>query len=443
MLAIEYWRLLIVSVIGGVIGFAFGQLTLGLLLGLVVYIFHHLKNIHRLSAWLTDSKSSSEPPEGKGVWFEIFNRIYALQKRNKSQKIKLAAALTRFQDAASAMPDGMLILHQQSGKIEWFNQATKRLLGLKAPQDIDQPITNLIRYPSFREFVELEDHGLEGVEILSPVDEGIVVQIRIVPYGKGKALMVARDVTRVSQLEQVRRHFVANISHELRTPLTVLTGYMETLLGNEKQPLNEWHDPLQQMYSQTSRMEGIVKDLLLLTRIENHTSTTSDTVVDVPELIEMLLEEARMLGIDKKQALTADYDNTLNLKGKREDIQSAFSNLVSNAVRYTPRSGKIHMKWYADETGAHFTVIDSGVGISQMDIPHLTERFFRVDEARSRETGGTGLGLAIVKHVLNRHDGVLTIESVLGEGSQFSCNFPLDRVVSNDTKTDLSVRDRA
>ena len=448
MLAIEYWRLLIVSIVGGIIGSLFGNLTLGLLLGLVVYIFHHLKNIHRLSKWLTDSKSSAEPPEGKGVWFEIFNRIYALQKRNKSQKVKLAAALTRFQDAASAMPDGMLILNQESEKIEWFNQATKKLLGLKAPQDIAQPITNLIRYPAFKAFVALKDHGLEGIEILSPVDENIIIQVRIVPYGKGKALMVARDVTRVSQLEQVRKHFVANISHELRTPLTVLTGYMETLLGsrrsgNKKQSENEWYEPMQQMYSQTTRMEGIVKDLLLLTRIENQTRIVSDTIVEVPELIEMLLEEARMLGLDKKQALTADYDSRLKIRGKREDIQSAFSNLVSNAVRYTPRGGKIHMKWFADETGAHFVVVDSGVGISQMDIPHLTERFFRVDEARSRETGGTGLGLAIVKHVLSHHDGVLSIESVLGEGSQFSCNFPVDRVVVSDSGEGASIKDSA
>jgi len=442
MLAAEYWRLFGVSVVGGLIGFIFDQIALGLLVGSVVYIIYHLKNIHRLNKWLTDSKTSSEPPEGKGVWFGIFNRIYALQKRNKSQKVKLAAALTRFQDAASAMPDGMLIL-THDGKIEWFNQATKRLLGLKSPQDIDQPITNLIRYPAFKQFVDSEHHGDEGIEILSPANETIIIQVRIVPYGKGKALMVARDVTRVSQLEQVRRHFVANISHELRTPLTVLTGYMETLLGGDKKDKNEWRDPMQQMYSQTTRMEGIVKDLLLLTRIENYSGPVNGDVVEVPQLIEMLLEEARMLGIDKKQALTADYDAALKLRGKREDIQSALSNLVSNAVRYTPKGGKIHMKWYADDSGAHFSVVDSGVGISQMDIPRLTERFFRVDEARSRETGGTGLGLAIVKHVLNRHDGDLSIESTLGEGSQFSCNFPSSRIVSDKSDDQLSAKNSA
>jgi two-component system phosphate regulon sensor histidine kinase PhoR len=442
MLVTEYWRLLLITLIGGLLGLIFGQLALGLLAGLVVYTLYHLRNVHRLSKWLLDSKTSSEPPEGKGIWFEIFNRIYALQKRNKSQKVKLASALTRFQDAASAMPDSMLIL-TQDGKIEWFNQATKRLLGLKSPQDIDQPIINLIRYPAFKEFVESEHHGDEGIEVLSPANESIIIQVRIVPYGKGKALMVARDVTRVSQLEQVRRNFVANISHELRTPLTVLTGYMETLLANGNASQNAWHDPMQQMYSQTNRMQGIVKDLLLLTRLENYSGSTNDVIVDVPELIEMLLEEARMLGIDKKQALTADYDTTLKLSGKREDIQSAFSNLVSNAVRYTPRGGKIHLKWYADESGAHFTVVDSGVGISQMDIPHLTERFFRVDEARSRETGGTGLGLAIVKHVLNRHDGTLTIESELGKGSQFSCNFPKSRISIDVEKDNLSAQDSA
>ncbi|HFE37364.1 MAG TPA: phosphate regulon sensor histidine kinase PhoR [Gammaproteobacteria bacterium] len=431
MLATEYWRLFLISAISGFSGLLFDQLLLGILVGLLIYIAYHLNNIHNLSKWLLDSKTSLEPPEGKGIWFEIFNRIYTLQKRNKSQKIKLASALTRFQDAASAMPDGMLIL-TQDGKIEWFNQATKRLLGLKSPQDIHQPLINLIRYPAFKQFLASDNHGDEGIEVLSPINEALIIQIRIVPYGKGKALMIARDVTRVSQLEQVRRHFVANISHELRTPLTVLTGYIETLLDNEKMPANPWGEPLQQMYSQTSRMQGIVKDLLLLTRLENYSGPASEAIVDVPELIEMLLEEARMLGIEKKQALTADYDASLKLLGKREEIQSAFSNLVSNAVRYTPKGGKIHMKWFADENGAHFTVIDSGVGVSQMDIPRLTERFFRVDEARSRETGGTGLGLAIVKHVLNRHDARLSIESRVGKGSQFSCHFPKSRTASGD-----------
>ena len=432
MLVTECWRIFWVAVAGGLLGFLFDQVLLGFIVGLLVYISYHLKNIHSLSQWLMDTKTSIEPPEGKGIWLDIFSRIYTLQKRNKNQKIKLASALTRFQDAASAMPDGMLIM-TQDGKIEWFNQAAKRLLGLKTAQDIGQPLINLIRYPAFKLFVESEDYHDDGIEILSPADEMLRIQIRIVPYGKGKTLLVARDVTRISQLEQVRRHFVANISHELRTPLTVLTGYMETMLDDDKMAQNAWREPLQQMYLQTSRMEGIVKDLLLLTRLENHSGTVSSSVVNVSELIEMLLEEAKMLGLGKKQTLTADYDTSLNLLGKREDIQSAFSNLVSNAVRYTPKAGKIHIKWYADEAGAHFTVKDSGMGISQMDIPRLTERFFRVDEARSRETGGTGLGLAIVKHVLNSHNGSLSIASVLGKGSQFSCNFPQDRIANDRT----------
>jgi len=442
MFAVEYWRLLISCALGALIGLAFDQALLGVLIGLSFYLFRHLKNIRNLSTWLATSKKSAEPPEGTGVWFEIFNRIYALQKRNKSQKVKLAAALTRFQDAASAMPDAMLIL-TQDGKLEWFNQAAKRLLGLKSPQDIEQNITNLVRYPSFKTYVESEEHDEDGIEIVSPINEGLILQIRIVPYGKGKMLMVARDVTRVSQLETVRRHFVANISHELRTPLTVLTGYIETLLQNEKSPENAWHKPMKQMHSQTARMQGIVKDLLLLTRLENYQESINGDEVDVPQLIEMLLEEARMLGFDKKQALTADYDARLKLRGKQEDIQSAFSNLVSNAVRYTPKGGKIHMKWFQDEKSVQFSVEDSGVGISQMDIPRLTERFFRVDEARSRETGGTGLGLAIVKHVLNSHGGELSIESTLGQGSRFSCIFPAERALKAPNSGQSEIKDSA
>ncbi len=428
MLLTEYWRLIFLVSLGGFAGFLFGDISIGMLAGMSIYLARHLIYIKKLDKWLLRSKANAEPPEGNGIWFGIFNRIFELQKRNKSQKIKLAAAITRFQDAASAMPDAMIILTQE-GKIEWFNQAAKRLLGLKSPQDIEQHITNLIRYPAFKEFVENPLDANKDMEILSPYDELLVLQIRIAPYGKGKALLVAHDVTQVNRLEQVRRHFVANISHELRTPLTVLTGYMETLTSNEKTRDNPWYEPMQHMYAQTNRMQGIVKDLLLLTRLENYADSVVGNEVNVPELIEMLLEEARMLGHDKTQALTADYDSQLKIMGRREDIQSAFSNLVSNAVRYTPKGGRIHIKWFSNETGAHFVVEDSGMGISNMDIPRLTERFFRVDEARSRETGGTGLGLAIVKHVLQRHDGQLSITSILTRGSKFSCDFPVSRIV--------------
>ncbi len=432
----EYWRLFLLVFSAGIVGLVIDQLLFGILIGVSIYLVRHLKYIRKLHKWLSNTKSSQEPPEGSGIWFGIFSKIYALQKRNKSQKIKLASALTRFQEAASAMPDAMVILTQE-GKIEWFNQAAKILLGLKSPQDIDQHIINLIRFPAFKKYLDDQQRDEEGLEIISPYNEGLILQLRMVPYGRGKALLVARDVTRVSQLEQVRRHFVANISHELRTPLTVLTGYMETLLANDESNQNDWHQPVQQMYSQTNRMQGIVKDLLLLTRLENYNQEVEGTTVNVTELIEMLLEEARMLGHNKKQALTADYDTSLKLKGKREDLQSAFSNLVSNAVRYTPENGKIHIKWFQDEAGAHFVVEDSGMGVSKMDIPRLTERFFRVDEARSRETGGTGLGLAIVKHVLNSHNGNLSIKSSLGKGSAFSCNFPLDRIVSENAVVPL------
>ncbi len=432
----EYWRLFLLVFSAGIVGLVIDQLLFGILIGVSIYLVRHLKYIRKLHKWLSNTKSSQEPPEGSGIWFGIFSKIYALQKRNKSQKIKLASALTRFQEAASAMPDAMVILTQE-GKIEWFNQAAKFLLGLKSPQDIDQHIINLIRFPAFKKYLDDQQRDEEGLEIISPYNERLILQLRMVPYGRGKALLVARDVTRVSQLEQVRRHFVANISHELRTPLTVLTGYMETLLANDESNQNDWHQPVQQMYSQTNRMQGIVKDLLLLTRLENYNQEVEGTTVNVTELIEMLLEEARMLGHNKKQALTADYDTSLKLKGKREDLQSAFSNLVSNAVRYTPENGKIHIKWFQDEAGAHFVVEDSGMGVSKMDIPRLTERFFRVDEARSRETGGTGLGLAIVKHVLNSHNGNLSIKSSLGKGSAFSCNFPLDRIVSENAVVPL------
>ncbi|MDX1811179.1 MAG: phosphate regulon sensor histidine kinase PhoR [Gammaproteobacteria bacterium] len=428
MIVSEYWRLLTLLTIFGVVGFFLDQLFLGLFLGASVYLVRHLSYIRRLSKWLLQKKAG-ETPEGTGIWLDIFERIHALQKRNKNQKIKLAAAVTRFQEAASAMPDAMVILSGDY-KIEWFNQAAKRLLGLRSPQDIGQVVTNLFRNPTFSKFLNSnQETSIEGIDIVSPGDEALVLHLRLAPYGKGKALLVARDVTHINHLEQVRKNFVANVSHELRTPLTVLSGYLEAISMSPDANENPWYEPMQQMYSQSTRMQGIVKDLLLLTRLENFSDSIEGEPVDVGTIIEMLLEEARVLGHEKKQSLTADYDSSLKIRGKQEDLQSAFSNLVSNAVRYTPDKGKIHIKWYADEAGAHFAVEDTGMGVSEMDIPRLTERFFRVDEARSRETGGTGLGLAIVKHVLLRHDARLSVTSKLGQGSRFCCDFPESRIV--------------
>jgi len=437
MIHSEYWRLLLLLFSFGLVGFVFDHIFLGLFLGAVVYLARHLSYIQTLSKWLL-AKKSAEPPEGSGIWFDIFDQIYSLQKRNKSQKRKLAAALTRFQEAASAMPDAMVIL-SNGYKIEWFNQSAKRLLGLRTPQDMGQTITNLYRNPSFSKFVYSDHDDDSAIDIVSPIDESIVLHVQLVPYGKGKVLLVARDVTHINHLEQVRKNFVANVSHELRTPLTVLSGYLETIVSTPEAQDNPWFVPAQQMYSQSTRMQGIVKDLLLLTRLENFSESVEGEAVDIGSIIEMLLEEARVLGHEKKQSLTADYDSSLKIRGKREDLQSAFSNLVSNAVRYTPDKGNIHIKWFADEDGAHFVVEDSGMGVSQMDIPRLTERFFRVDEARSRETGGTGLGLAIVKHVLLRHDGALSVKSKLGHGSRFACDFPVSRIIKTPHETSSTV----
>ena len=426
----EYWRWILLLLFFGGLGYFFDNLFAGLFVGTAVYLVRHLFYLKKLNQWLI-SKTTGEIPEGNGAWAGVFDQIYALQKRNKSQKIKLASALTRFQEAASAMPDAMVIL-DENNRIEWFNQAARRLIGLRSPQDIDQIITNLFRHPAFIKYIQAEhSEANDGTDVVSPVDESVVLHVRLAPYGKGKALLMARDVTHLNHLEQVRKNFVANVSHELRTPLTVLSGYLETLVSQPDAEKNDWFKPLQQMYSQAARMQGIVKDLLLLTRLENFTEPVEGEPVVVGGIIEQLLEEARVLGHEKKQMLTADYDTNLIIKGKRDDLQSAFSNLVSNAVRYTPENGKIHIKWFGDDAGAHFVVEDTGMGVADVDIPRLTERFFRVDEARSRETGGTGLGLAIVKHVLLRHDANLSIQSELGKGSRFSCNFPTSRIISH------------
>jgi len=430
----EIWRLIIITLSATLFGLIFNSPLIGAVFGILFYLIRHLKYIGQLNTWLSQSKTSNEPPEGSGVWGDIFNRIYLLQIRNKKQKATLAAALTRFQQAASAMPDAMIILREE-GKIEWFNNAAKKLLGLKSPQDIEQHITNLVRVPVFKQLVNGNHNEGNDIEISSPADDSILLSMRIVPYGMGKAILIARDITLVHQLEQVRQDFVANISHELRTPITVLSGYMETLLENKTSHENQWHEPMLQMRAQTNRMHHIVKDLLLLTRLDNFTNEVIGQTVNIGDMIKSICEDARILGHGKNQHITIECDESIGILGKPDDLESALSNLVTNAVRYTPNEGNIDIKWFANEKGAHFRVKDSGMGIAEMDIPRLTERFFRVDEARSRESGGTGLGLAIVKHVLQRHNAYLEITSQLNKGSCFTIHFPPNRICDPHTTT--------
>ena len=403
------------------IGWLAGRPGLVLLLGLVAYLGWHLLHVWRLYRWLNHGRKLA-PPHARGIWGHIFDDIFRLQQRNRERKRKLAALLDRFRQSAAAMPDATVVI-DADWQIEWINDAACDALGLRPPQDIGQRIDNLVRHPDFAAWLHGNDFS-HGIEIPSPEDKRRILSLNIVPYGRQQRLLIARDVTRIRDLEQMRRDFISNVSHELRTPLTVVVGFLETMHDGDDECARKWARELELMQQQATRMQRLVEDIMLLSRLESGSEALQEEVA-VPALLSAIHEDARLLSGPAGHSIRFDVDARLWLRGNGEELRSAFSNLVFNAVKYTPAGGEIVVRWARDEAGAPlFSVRDSGIGIAAHHIPRLTERFYRIDVARSRETGGTGLGLAIVKHVLNRHDARLEIVSQPGEGSTFICRFP-------------------
>jgi two-component system phosphate regulon sensor histidine kinase PhoR len=312
--------------------------------------------------------------------------------------------------------------------IEWANPTSAQLLGLYYPRDGGIRMGNLIRSPEFAHYLSAGAYA-EPMELTSPADPEKTVALSIIPFGQAQKLLIARDITRLHRLEQMRRTFVANVSHELRTPLTVLAGYVETLRDMGELPATGLEKHIQTMHEQAARMQRLVDDLLTLSKLETAPPARRDETVDVPALLAGLKEQAEILSGEQRHVITLAATRGLHLTGTREELHSAFSNLINNAVRYTPAGGAIRLRWQQVGEQAEFSVTDSGEGIAPEHLPHLTERFYRVDTARSRATGGTGLGLSIVKHVLLRHDATLDIESEVGRGSTFTCRFPATRIV--------------
>jgi len=422
----EFLRIAGLVLVGLVLGGLAGDVALGLVLVLVVYIAWHLYNMSRLLRWLREGKKF-QPPEASGIWDHVLEHIFRLQQRNRKRKHNLRRMLKRFHKITVALPDATVELRPGSDEIEWWNNAASRYLGFSYPRDSGQRISNLIRYPVFLSYLHSGDAQRE-IEMPSPVNEDITLRVRVIPYSKNRRLLVARDVTRIQRLERTRQDFVANVSHELRSPLTVISGYLETLLDDDDVD-EELKVQLQSMRSQTERMNRIVSDLMLLSRLESEEPQTHLVTVMIAPLIESIAEHGRELSGENQHVIMLDIDRELCLKGHEPELYSAFSNLVFNAIRYTPAGGRIVIGWHEVGDELVFSVRDSGVGIAAHHIPRLTERFYRVDTGRSRATGGTGLGLAIVKHVLLRHQGRLEIDSEVGEGSTFACHFPVGRKV--------------
>ncbi|MCR4346757.1 MAG: phosphate regulon sensor histidine kinase PhoR [Sulfuricaulis sp.] len=422
----EIWILVGIAVTSLFVGALTGRAFLIAAIGFGFYIAWTLRYLRSLHRWLQDRRAD-EIPDAGGMWGEVFDEIRKLVKQTSRRQDQLSGMLTRFQKAASAMPDAVVVLSQQDD-IEWANTSAENLLGIRYPRDIGVRLFNLLRDPDFAQYLQRGDYA-ELFEIVSPENSGLHVSIQITPFGSSQKLVVGRDVTHLANLEQMRRHFVANVSHELRTPLTVLGGYVETLQHMDKIDMADLRKHLDTMHEQSVRMQRLVDDLLTLSRLETAPPRTKDESVDVAQLLENLKQQAQLLSGEQHHAITLDADRALRLLGSREELLSAFSNLINNAVRYTPAKGAIRLAWRTTGAGAEFAVTDTGEGIELMHIPHLTERFYRVDTARSRASGGTGLGLSIVKHVLLRHDASLEIESDVGRGSTFRCVFPASRTV--------------
>ena len=403
-------------------------------LGFGLYIAANLRNLVQLNRWLVNKRE--DVPDAGGLWGEVLDRIRALAKETVRREDRLTEMLTRFQSASSATPDAMLILSRHN-EIEWANPASERLFGISTPRDSGQRIINLVRQPEFTSYLDKGEYN-EALEMASPSQSQRSLSVRIIPFGSNQKLVIARDMTHLAQLERMRSNFVANISHELRTPLTVLSGFLETLKDMDRPASTDLRKHFQTMHDQAQRMSRLVDDLLTLSKLETTPATRHEGVVDVPALLAALKEMGELVSGARHHHISLVADAGLRLTGNEEELRSAFSNLINNAVRYTPAGGDIHLAWKLDDDSPVFAVRDTGEGIAPQHIPHLTERFYRVDTARSRDTGGTGLGLSIVKHILLRHDAHLVIESELGQGSTFRCIFPSARTVRSSSATTSS-----
>ncbi|HGZ6407757.1 TPA: phosphate regulon sensor histidine kinase PhoR [Vibrio parahaemolyticus] len=409
-----------------IVGWIFGYMPWLLLAATALQLVWHLHNQVRLSSWLWDEKRLT-PPSGSGNWESLFNGLYRLQQRQRRKRKELTNLIRRFRNGAESLPDAVVVFRAE-GNIVWCNRLAQHLLGFHWPEDSGQPISNLIRTPDFIKYLNKKDFS-EPLEMRSPLNVERMLELRIVPYTEGEHLMVVRDVSQLKQLEGMRRNFFANVSHELRTPMTVLQGYLEMTEDPDMIVGPMWTKAHGVMTEQLIRMNSLVNQLLTLSKIEAAPMHELEDVVNVPAMLEVLEKEAISLSGDDQHKLKFDVDTSLRVLGDDDQLRSAISNLVYNAVKYTPPGANIHVRWYQTAQGACLEVEDSGDGIEPQHLHRLTERFYRVDKARSRDTGGSGLGLAIVKHALSHHDSHLEIQSEVGVGSKFSFVLPSRLVV--------------
>jgi two-component system phosphate regulon sensor histidine kinase PhoR len=424
-------RLALVLAAALVVGFAFDLVWPALTfaaLGMVAWHYWKLRGVLlRLTA-----RQRLAPAQGVGVWNELDRLLHRSQDDTRSRKRRLLDMLRAYRAAAAALPDAVVVVERNHQRVQWFNDAATRLLGLHYPEDIGAALGERLQPLPMARWLAGGRHAEPLLDVPSPHDPDLRLSLRLIPYSDALWLLVARDVSKLMRLEQMRRDFVANVSHELRTPLTVIHGYLD-MLDPQDQP--EWAPMLAEMQRQSQRMTQLVEDLLTLSRLEAQDSVNDEVVSMVP-ILATLKREAEALS-QGRHAITVEDVAGVDLIGSTRELHSAFSNLVANAVRYTPTGGRIQVRLApADDGGLALSVRDSGYGIAATHLPRITERFYRVSTSRSRESGGTGLGLAIVKHVLQLHQARLAIESEIGRGSTFTCHFDAARAIARDANLD-------
>jgi len=408
-----------------IIGLWYGQVAWALACALLLYLGRVLFELYLLDqAIMTGRRFTTVAIDG--LWAELHARVIKLREKSRVRKRRYLRLLREVRESTGAISDAGVILNS-AYEITWFNRAATRLLGLSNETDIGHRIDNLIRYPEFIEYLR-GDHT-EPLVVPSPVVDAGTVEIQLIPYGQEQLILIARDVTQEVQLARTRRDFVANASHELRSPLTVIGGYLDALAYDEEVP-PAWRAPIDEMLRQVQRMTQILRDLIELTRLESADEPAGRDFVSAKDILNRIVQEYR--GRKNVPTIELALRSDAGLLGSETEIYSIFYNIISNAARFTPVTGRVSVIWDSTPRGAVFRVIDTGIGIAPELIPRLTERFYRVDPGRSRAAGGTGLGLAIVKHALQRHEAVLEISSVEGEGSTFECIFPRSRVVERE-----------
>lgn len=424
-----WWLFALFSLFCAPLALFFGVLwgALALSVGLALLLAWHVHHLHQLMLWL-EGPLNSPLPRGYGAWEFAYAGLHRRVRVRLGQQKALTDTLDRFMRAFQALPDGVVAFDRHR-HIDWINERAEAHFELSSATDRGQALTNLIRHPDFVAYLDAGNYS-EPLIYRGGRVEGLTLLLQVIHYGDDQNLLVSRDISQLERMETMRRDFIANVSHELKTPLTVVAGFSEMLADSHQDfSAAEVDHYLKLICEQNARMQRLIQDLLTLSSLETGSAVPVEENVDLQAMLNSLLAEVQALSGGKHQ-ITLQVDTPAVLRGCANELRSAFGNLAGNAVRYTPSGGQVELQWRVVDGRGEFVVSDTGIGIAAQHLPRLTERFYRVDRGRSRETGGTGLGLAIVKHVLTRHHAALEIESEPGKGSRFSARFPAAALVS-------------